>query len=433
MKKRLKILLVSWLILSFIFVGFGTIRWSRADESTDNILLFASVLNFINKFYVDEVKLRDIVYPAIKEMVSKLDPHSRFLTPEEVQKEKEDEQKEREYTGVGMIFGAREDLKLLKEKLKSEKDLASDKDAIINKITFEIKKIFNGSPAQRAGLLPKDEIVKIDGVLAQDIGAEEVAKINNSDKKIAEKFEQFRKKIIGPAGTTVILTIKRERWSEPRDFVITREKIQLKNVEWKIIESGGKKFGYLRIESFMPDTTAKEVAKATKEFKSRKIEGAIIDLRNNSGGRLNYCLRVLENFLPPNTLIISEKGKIGQQEVKTDDNYTEYFTAPLVVLINDGSASASEIIAGALRDYKRAILIGKRTYGKGSVQIVIDLPDGSLLNLTIFKYFLPNGESIHEIGISPNIETETEFDEPIISEALKVLKDWKTYQKKFLE
>jgi carboxyl-terminal processing protease len=250
---------------------------------------------------------------------------------------------------------------------------------------------------------------------------------------VAEKMEQIRKRIIGPAGTSVTLTIRRAGWSAPKDFIITRGKIQIKNVEWKIIESGGKKFGYLKIDSFMPDTTAKEVAKAVKEFKGQKVEGAIIDLRNNPGGRLDYCVDVLANFLPPDSLVVSTKGRVGEEKYYTDDSYTGYFAAPLVVLINDGSASASEIVAGALRDYKKAVLVGKKTYGKGSVQIVHNFPDGSQLNLTAFKYFLPSGECIHEKGISPNIEAETEFDESIVSKALNVLKNWKTYKDKFLK
>ncbi len=426
MKRRmLRILLASWLI--FLCVSYGTAKWVRADELTDNIILFGTVLNLINKYYVDEIKLWDVVYPAIKEMVNQLDPHSHFLTPEEVEKAKEREKTEREYAGVGMIFGSRQDLKSFKETAES----GNDPD--VNGLIFEIKKIFDGSPAQRAGLFPKDEIAAIDGVPTKDVGAEEVAKIKNIDKKIAEKMEQIRQKIIGPAGTSVTLTIKRQGWSQPKDFVIIRGKIQVKNVEWKILENDGKKFGYLRIESFESHTTAKEVEKAVAEFKKRKIKGAIIDLRNNPGGRLDYCVDVLESFLAPKSLVVSNKGRVGEKKHYTGKNYKEYFTAPLVVLINAGSASASEIVAGTLRDYKKAALVGKKTYGKGSVQVVQNFPDGSQLRLTAFKYFLPNGECIHEKGISPHIEAETEFDEPIMSDALNVLKNWGTFRDKFLK
>ena len=427
-KKALRILLISWLIFSFLYIGFGTARRIYADEVTDNTILFGAVLNLINRYYVDEIKLKDIVYPAIKEMVNQLDPHSHFLTPEEVKKEKEEEKATREYAGVGMTFGSRENLKSLKKEAEE-----SGKDFDANGLTFEIKKIFDGSPAERAGLLPKDEIAAVDGVPTKDIGAVEIAKIAKTEKKVAEKMEQIRKRIIGPAGTSVTLTIKRSGWSAPKDFVITRGKIQLKNVEWKVLESDGKKFGYLRIESFIPDTTVKEVGKSVNEFKNRKVEGAIIDLRGNPGGRLDYCVKVLENFLPPKSPIVSNKGRIGREDWSTDDNYTEYFTGPLAVLINDISASASEIVSGALLDYKRAILVGKKTYGKGSVQIVQNFPDGSQLRLTAYKYFLPNGECIHEKGVPPHIETETEFDEPVMSEALKALKNWKAYKDKFLK
>ena len=428
MKKRIfRILLIGWLIFSFLYIGYGTAKKIYADELTDNVILFGTVLNLINKYYVDEIKLRDIVYPAIKEMVNQLDPHSYFLTPEEVKEEEEEEKATREYAGVGMIFGSREDLKTLKKTAENESGFD------INSLTFEIKRIFDGSPAERAGLLPKDEIVAIDGIPIKDIGAAEIAKIKKFEKKVAEKFEQIRKKIIGPTGTSVTLTVKRAGWSQPKNFVIIRDKIQLKNVKWKVLKNDGKKFGYLRIESFMPDTTAKEVTKAVDEFKKQKVKGAIVDLRNNPGGRLNFCVDVLANFLPPDSLIVSNKGRLGEEKYYTGDDYTEYFTAPLVVLINEGSASASEIVAGTLRDYKKAVLVGKKTYGKGSVQIVYNFPDGSQLNLTAYKYYLYSGECIHEKGISPNIEIETEFDEPIIEEALKVLRDWKTHQKKFLK
>lgn len=304
-KRNLRILLFSWLIFSFLCVGFGAINL-YADGVSDNVQLIEGVLEFVNKHYIDEIELRDIVYPAVKEMIGRLDPHSAFFTPEEIRKWKEQEKTMREYTGI-------------------------------------------------------------------------------------------------------------------------------RNVEWKTIETDGKKFGYLKIGSFMPGSTANEVKNAIDEFESQKVCGAIIDLRNNPGGRLDFCIDVLSSFLPPDTFVISLRGRVDQKDYRTNDDYTEYFIAPLVVLINNGSASASEIMAGIMRDHKRAILVGKKTRGKGSAQTSKNLPDGSQIRLTTYKYFLPDGECIQGKGISPHIEAETEVDEQIMSQALKILGNWEKYKRELLE
>lgn len=423
MKKAKRVILIGWLIFSFLYVGLGAANRIYADELSDNARLIGTVLSLIHNYYVDEIKLRDIVYPAIKEMVNQLDPHSHFLTPEENKKLEEEMKDTQEYAGVGMIVGFRE--KDLDKRIEAD---GYD----INQAIIEVKKPFDGSPAKQAGLLPKDEILAIDGVPVKKIGADEVSKIGNPKKKVAEKIQLIVKKVLGPVGTSVTLTIKRAGWDKPKDFTIIRQTIRLKNVEWKVI-SGVKKVGYLNIRGFMADSTVKEVGKAIKEFNAGGVDGIILDLRNNGGGRLNICLEILQLLLPADTKLISEKGKTGQSEFCTDSGYTEYLSVPIVILINENSASASEVTAGVLRDHKRAILIGEKTFGKGSVQRVFDFRDGSSLRLTMFKYFLPNGECIHEKGISPHIEVETQFDEPIMTEALKVLQNWKTYKDSFLK
>ncbi|MDP1628995.1 MAG: S41 family peptidase [bacterium] len=434
-KRTLRILLISWLIFSFLCVGAGIKSRVYADELSENARLLGAVLGLIHKFYVDEIKLKEIVYPAIKEIVNRLDPHSHFLTPEEVRKREEENKDVKEYAGVGMIIGFQQSQRLLKETIKTNNGFD------INQVPIEIKKIFDNSPAQKSGLASKDEIVAINGIPVKEIGAEEIAKAARPEEKLGLKLTETVKRILGPPGDSVTLTIKRNDWPAPKDFVIIRAKIQIKNVEWKIVSHSGKpfdsaqgkRFGYLAIHGFSAESTTKEVQKALKEFKNKKVGGAIIDLRNNPGGRLDYCVEVLEKFLPPNTLVISAKGKAVDESHYTGKLYSNYFSLPLVILINEGSASASEIVAGVLRDYKRAILVGEKTYGKGSVQGVWPLPDGSALALTISKYFLPGGECIHEKGIPPHIEVGTEFDEPIMSEALKLLNEWDKYKKKFLK
>lgn len=398
----------------------------HSDEVNENTQIVEDVLVLIQKHYVDEVKLREIVYPAIKEMLNQLDPHSHFFTPEECEKMMEREKNIQEYTGIGAIIGFRQDWQALRDQIKSN-------NFDINQASIEIKKPFDNSPAQKAGLLPRDEIVTVDGALVKEIGAAEIAKVSQVELKIAMKLEKVVDKILGPAGTPVRLSVKRKGWTGVRNFDIFRQIIQIKNVEWKIISSHNKKIGYLQIYSFMPLTTAKNVKEAVKKFKDSGVNGIILDLRNNSGGLLGACIGVLKNFLPPNSLVISTKSKTKEDELYTGSFYFSYFSLPLVVLINDLSASASEIVAGALRDHKRAILLGEKTYGKGSIQKTWDFADGSALWLTIGRYFLPDGESIHEKGILPHIEIEADFDEPIIPTALEVLLNWESYKEKFLK
>lgn len=425
MKKQWKAFIICLLIFSFLYLGHGFKIQAQSNEFEENLELITEVLMLIQKDYIDEVKLRDIVYPAIKEMVSRLDPYSYFLTPEENKARKEKEKDVQKYTGIGIQMGFRQGWRELKELIKSNK-------LDINNASVEIKKVFDGTPAQKAGLMPKDEIVAIDNVFIQEISTTEIAGTVSIERQIGAKLLEAAKKVQGPAGTSVALAIKRKGWAKTKIFTIMREEIQIRNVKWRIFSKDKKNFGYLEIRGFSAQSTAKEVTRAIVEFADAKVSGIIIDLRGNLGGLVSTCVDVLENFLPPNTLVISAKGRIGESKYSTHHASSNCRSLPVVVLIDGASASASEIVAGALRDYKKAILIGEKTFGKGSVQILREFSDGSALGLTIQKYFLPDGECIHEKGILPSIEIETSIDEQIINKALEVLINWKVYKKKFL-
>ncbi len=412
MRKAGWIFLVFLLVFSFSCAEFKSGRIASAttpekvsqnnDATTvrDCVGLFEKILKLISCDYVDDVDLYKIVYPALKVLMSQLDPHSYFYTPEENRKRQESQRNIQEYSGVGMTIGFRGKQHIL----------------------VEIKEVYDNSPAGHVGLLPKAEIIAVGGVLVKDI-------VGGTDK-----LSEVVKKILGPEGTNVVLKIKRNSWPEPRDFILTRAKVETRNVTWKILFSGGEKFGYLKIRSFSVNSTGYEVGKAMRDFsEERDLAGVILDLRGNLGGLLNIAVDVLEYFLPPDTLVIYEKGRSGEDWIKTGAGYSDYFTKPLVVLIDDYSASASEIAAGVLRDHKRAVLIGETTYGKGTVQYFYNLSGGAAVKFTARRYFLPKGETIQDKGIKPHLEFPVEYEEPILSEAMKVIKNWNEYKEKFLK
>jgi carboxyl-terminal processing protease len=429
MKKVSRIFLAVLLFL-FILGGNGQLFCQASQTGTNHelidekLLLFVQVFGAIQKYHVDENKSDKLIYPAIKAMVNQLDPYSRFLTPEEKKKEDDSRKDMHEYSGVGAVFGYCQSSDELKKDLEEKK-------IDINDISYEVKKVFKDSPAEKAGLLPKDKILAIDGMSVKDIAAGEITKASGFEK-VRIKFKAIGDKIMGETGTVVILTINRGGLRKPKDISIIRQKIQTKNVEWRIISEGVSKIGYFSLRDFSSPSTVKDVAIAVDNFKTEGVSGVIFDLRENGGGLVDNCIGILDEFLPPNSLVITEKGRIEGETLYTHPNAKNY-DIPLVILIDNGTASASEVASGVLRDYKRAILIGEKTYGKGCVQIPIDLSDGSRLVLTIYNYFLPSGELIHKKGILPHIEMKTDFDEPLINEAIKVISDWQNYKEKYLK
>lgn len=224
-------------------------------------------------------------------------------------------------------------------------------------------------------------------------------------------------KMRGQKGKPVVLTIQRNEWKEPKDITIIRDIIKIKSVKYKMID---KEIGYIKLTQFQ-ESTAQDLSNALKTLKSSGMQSLILDLRNNPGGLLNSAVDVSEQFLPPKYLVVSIKGRSEEKmEYYTEGLRPFYKDIPMIVIVNQGSASASEIVAGALQDWGRAIILGVQTFGKGSVQSLIPLSDGSALKLTTAKYYTPKGKSIHGVGIIPDIivklESKNGKEVPVIRE-----------------
>jgi carboxyl-terminal processing protease len=371
-----KILFISVLIVFIALSGITIGRWSVAqtnDSIYEDLRTFTEVFTTIKKHYVDEANSKELILSAIKGMVKSLDPHSAYLTPQEY-KEFQTETKG-EFGGIGIQIGI--------------------KDGALTVIAP-----IEDTPAWKAGIKAGDKIIKIDGQSTKDMN------INDAVSRMR-----------GPKGKPVTLTIQRDEWKEPKDITIIRDIIKIKSVKFKMIEN---EIGYIKLTQFQ-ETTAHDLANALKTLKEKGMKSLILDLRNNPGGLLNIAVDVTEQFLPPKYLVVSIKGKSGERM----DYYTEglkptYTDLPMIVIVNQGSASASEIVAGALQDWGRSLILGVQTFGKGSVQSLIPLSDGSALKLTTAKYYTPKGRSIHAVGINPDIvvklETKNGREVPVIRE-----------------
>jgi carboxyl-terminal processing protease len=244
-----------------------------------------------------------------------------------------------------------------------------------------------GTPAYRAGIQPGDRILKIEG-------------LSTKDMQLADAVKRMR----GKPGSKITVTIVREGWTEPKDFLITREQIRVQSVKNNQLEPG---IEYIRLRQFQEQTSNDLETALEKYVKEGKIQGLVLDLRNNPGGLLTSAVEVTEKFLEPGKLVVYTEGRVRNQNMRFSSNAKRSFTDfPVVVLVNQGSASASEIVAGALQDYGRAVVLGTQSFGKGSVQTIIPLSDGSGLRLTTAKYFTPKGRSIHGKGITPDILVE---------------------------
>ncbi|MFH1077529.1 MAG: S41 family peptidase [Pseudomonadota bacterium] len=328
------------------------------DDAYEDLKIFADVLDIIEKNYVDTVDSKELIRGAIKGMVSVLDPHSAYLQPEAYKELQIDTHGE--FGGVGIVI--------------------TKVDGIITIISP-----IEGTPAFKAGLEAGDKIFKVDGKDTKDMDLEEAVKLMRGTK-----------------GTKVTITVVREGWDKPRDFTITREIIPLKSVRGFTLKDG---YGYIRITNFR-DKTTQDLEAALKKIESGKspLKGLVLDLRYNPGGLLDQSIDVADLFLEKGT-IVAIKGRNKSSDkvyaAHADKKDRKY---PIVVLINGGSASASEIVAGALQDQKRALILGTPSFGKGSVQTIEPLSDGSGLKLTIARYYTPNGRCIQAQGITPDIE-----------------------------
>lgn len=402
----LKLLIFFSLVLVGSILGTYALRTVEAQNGYEELKVFTEVLSIIKKNYVDEVKVRDLVISAMKGMVSSLDPHSAYLTPEALKELKVETKGE--FGGIGIQIGI--------------------KDGVLTVIAP-----IEDTPAYRAGIKAGDKILKISG---------------ESTKKM--EIHEAVSKMRGQKGTTIILTIFREGWKETKDFTIVRDIIKIKSVKHKLLEDG---IGYVRLTQFQ-EPTANDLVAALNKLQGEGMKSLILDLRNDPGGLLNIAVNTAEVFLPSKKLVVYIKNRSGEKiEYFTEKSYPYFEEIPMVVLVNKGSASASEIVAGALKDWNRAIIVGEQTFGKGSVQSIIPLSDGSGLRLTTAKYYTPNGTQIHNVGITPDIivkqetiesaelkgkndklreKTTPEIDEKTdlqLQKAVEILKTWKVFEK----
>jgi carboxyl-terminal processing protease len=362
-KKRLIIIsaVAVGVVLAAIAVGVMSTKIVNAQSTYEDLRTFVDVLNVIKKNYVDEVKTKDLVSGAIKGMLTSLDPHSGYMSPEAF-KEFQVETKG-EFGGLGIQIGI--------------------KDSILTVIAP-----IEDTPAYKAGLKAGDKILKID-----------------SESTKSMNIQDAVSKMRGPKGKPVILNIFRDGWTEPKDVTIVRDIIKIKSVKFRMMKDN---IGYIKLTQFQ-EMTSEELAKALKSLKEKGMKSIILDLRNDPGGLLNSAVDVSGQFLPAKKLVVYIKGRAGDKiEYFTEGEVPSYIDLPMVVLVNQGSASASEIVAGAMKDWNRAIIVGVQTFGKGSVQTLIPLSDGSGLRLTTAKYYTPNGTSIQNVGITPDIIVKLE-------------------------
>ncbi len=352
------------LILCFAFM----LRPARGAAGTEykEMKLFNDVLSQIETNYVEEKKVPELVEGAVIGMVKTLDPYSQYLTPAEAQIMKSETQGE--FGGLGIKITVR--------------------DKYLTIITP-----MPGTPAFRAGLLPEDKIIKIEGESTESI-------------TIMDAIKKLR----GEPGTRVTITIARD--AETKDVTIERAKIKIESVPKKKSQMLENSIGYIGITEFN-EKTPDDFSKAYAELENSGMKALIVDLRNNPGGLLKSAVAVAEHFLEKDQLIVYTTGRRKDTNFKFIAQKNTHKKIPLVLLINNGSASGSEIVAGAIKDLGKGILLGEKTFGKGSVQSLIDISGGSQLRLTTAKYYTPNGICIHEKGIVPDIEVKISREDKI--------------------
>ncbi len=349
---------ISILIIIFFNIFFTN---SYSNNLYEKIDLFGEVLENIKKDYVDDVDQSKIMDSAINGVLQSLDPYSAYMSPELFKEMQTDTRGE--FGGLGIEIG-----------------MESGVVKVISPIA--------DTPAARAGIKAGDYIVKIEDQQVQG-------------KSLMEAVKLMR----GPVGTSVNLTIRRKNIKKPLEFKITRKIIEVKSVSSNILGKN-KTLGYIRLKSFN-ENSDKQFLEVIKKFeKNPKIVGYILDLRNNPGGLLTQAINITDFFLDDGEIVSTKGRKASETRKFFARKGDEINGKPIIILINNGSASASEIFAGALKDHKRAIILGENSYGKGSVQSIIPLRNGGGMRLTISKYYLPSGDSISEVGVTPDIVVE---------------------------
>ena len=396
MKKIICVLVLIFVTVpTGIFVGRWTVNSVGAEGAVyKELRIFTEALSIVRKHYVEDVNPKDLIYNALRGMLNSLDPHSGFMTPE-AYKEMQAEKKGR-FGGIGIQIGIRDG-------------------------ALTVIAPIEGTPAYRAGIKAGDKIMKINDEFTKDMGLHGAVR-----------------KMRGAPNTSVTITILREGWEETKDFTIVREMITIKSVRHRLIEDD---IGYIKISQFH-ERTADDLSNAMEKLMEKKMNALILDLRNNPGGLLHTAVDVTSQFLPPGRLVVYTKGKGDKKIEYNTKGGKPNHTIPMVVLVNKGSASASEIVAGALKDWNRAVIVGTQTFGKGSVQSMIPLSDGSGLRLTTAKHYTPKGTSIEATGIMPDIIVKPEVKDrderhPIeveekedtqLQRAIDLLKSWRVYK-----
>lgn len=352
---------------------------SKSENTYKQLELFARVLSYVQTNYVEPVDEQQLVHGAIKGMLDTLDPHTVFMPPDLFKEMKIDTSGE--FGGIGLEVTKRNDM-------------------------IVVVSPVDDTPSQRAGLKNGDVVLKIDDEPTRNM-----------------ELARAKQKMRGPAGKKVLLTIMRDGFTAPREFTIIRDHIRTSSVEGALY--GG--IGHIKVKSFQERTDAslfKELEKLRAQNAGHELRALVLDLRNNPGGLLDQSIAISDRFLAGNLTIVSTRGRNGTQvtEEKAKDRNTEK-PYPIVVLVNAGSASASEIVAGALQDHHRAVVMGVPTFGKGSVQTIIEMEDGSGLKLTIARYYTPSGRSIQERGITPDFVVGESEDDKAVSQGKEQVRE----------
>ncbi|MDR0454244.1 MAG: S41 family peptidase [Deferribacteraceae bacterium] len=350
------------LIVFALFLGISqmqdrsSVYAAKQDDKFNDLENFHQALTIIKNNYVDNISDGALIQGAVKGMLQGLDPHSSYLSPEQYKTFLTDIRGE--FGGLGMTIGMR-----------------GEAVTVISPI--------EDTPAARAGIQPGDMIFKIDNTITTGMDSENAAKLMR-----------------GQPGTKVVLTIMRKGEDKPLEFTLTREIIKIKSVRYQMMNEN---IGYIKLNSFQ-EKSGDEVKKALQDLKKQNSKGIILDLRNNSGGSLSEAVIISSLFLPANKNVVITKDRSNKDTFLTTKSFAYREQGqPLVVLVNEGSASASEIVAGAMQDYGRGVILGTTTFGKASVQTLLELRNGSAMKLTTARYYTPKGRSIQGVGIMPDI------------------------------
>jgi len=365
MKKAVIGIMIAVLFVVTVSLSFGEQMKATAREFYKEIEIFVDVLSIVRMNYVTEKDPKELIKGALKGMVGSLDDYSQYMEPEGVRELREDTKGE--FGGIGIEVGNRDGM-------------------------LTVISPMSDTPAEKAGLQPQDIIVKINGEITKDLAVHDAVK-----------------KLRGKPGTEVTMTIWRDKEEKFFDVTLKRAVIEVDSIKKALVLEGN--IGYIKLAEFQENSGA-ELEKSMKALSEKNIRGLIIDLRNNAGGLLNSAVDVAELFLKKGELVVSIKGRVAAQnkdyKAELDNSYTDI---TLVVLVNEGSASASEIFAGAMKYNKRGLLVGEKTFGKGSVQTVIPLRDGAAVRLTTALYYTPGGHSIQKTGIIPDVVVP--FEKPV--------------------